>query len=375
MGEPLNAQTVGSCFVRGCVRADTLAVQAQKQYRLHQESQKKRQLASRSRIVVTDQFEGLSMILSEMEQAMEQVRPCEPETEEQLRECFLRNHLDVRSLRCVTDAAEHLLLEADLPIGQWYRLENGRRLSLPELTAQLSTSVLRALSPPESRTEGDTVRLCWREMPRYRLTTGSAQCSAEEGKICGDIVSVFSDPEQRELLLISDGMGTGSSAAMDSALTAGILSRLLRAGVGPDAALRLVNSALLSRSEESLATVDLAQIDLYSGTVCFHKAGAAPTYLRRNGHGGSVEAVSLPAGILKETAFERAEITLHTGDMLVMVSDGAVQGNGEWILRELECAGTQEPAKLAEHLLRCARAHTEGKADDITVLAALLTDA
>ena len=121
--------------------------------------------------------------------------------------------------------------------------------------------------------------------------------------------------------------------------------------------------------------MDLVQADLYTGQMCFHKAGAAPTYLRRNGRCSSVEADSLPAGILEETAFERAFVTLHTGDMLVMVSDGAVQGDGSWIYGELERAGMQDPQKLAEHLVRCARAHTEGRADDITVLVALLTDA
>ena len=250
-----------------------------------------------------------------------------------------------------------------------------KKLHLPELTAQLSAAVLRAFAPPQVLTAGNTAVLCWYEQPRYRLLTGSAQLSAEAGKVCGDIFTVFQDRERRETLLLSDGMGTGTHAAMDSALTVGIVSRLLQAGIGPDAALRLVNSALLIRAEEeSLATVDLAQVDLYTGQAFFCKAGAAPTYLRRSGRCGSVEAVSLPAGIL-ETAFESASVTLHTGDMLVMVSDGAVQGDGSWILGEMERAGMQEPQKFAEHLVRCARAHTEGKTDDITVLAALLTDA
>jgi stage II sporulation protein E len=171
-------------------------------------------------------------------------------------------------------------------------------------------------------------------------------------------------------------MGTGVHAAMDSALTVGIFSKLLQAGVGPDAALRLVNGALRLRTEEeSLATVDLVQADLYTGRMRFYKAGAAPTYLRRDGQGASVEAVSLPAGILEDTAFADTSVTLHTGDLLVMVSDGALQGDGGWISGELERAGMQEPQKLAEHLLRCARTHTGERADDITVLVAQLTDA
>lgn len=372
----LTPETAGECFVRGCVRSEQISAQAQRDYHTHQESRKKKHLASRTRSLVTDQFEGMSMMLTEMAGQLRQIHSCPGETEEQIRECCMRSGLEIQKLHCFLDAQEHLTLELTLPIGQWYRLENGKKLTLSELTAQLSAAVLRVLAPPQIQSTGDSASLCWQEQPQYRLQTGSAQLSAESGRVCGDIVTVFTDRERRETLLISDGMGTGTHAAMDAAMTVGILSRLLGAGIGPDAALRLVNSALLIRSEEeSLATVDLVQADLYTGQMCFHKAGAAPTYLRRNGRCSSVEADSLPAGILEETAFERAFVTLHTGDMLVMVSDGAVQGDGSWIYGELERAGMQDPQKLAEHLVRCARAHTEGRADDITVLVALLTDA
>ena len=371
----LTPEIVGESFIHGCTRQEMIAAQAQRDYRTHRESQNKKRLASRTRGLVTDQFEGLSMVLTEMGEQLRQIHSCDRDMEDQIRECCMRNHLEVQKLCCHLDAREHLTLELTIPIGQWYRLENGKKLHLPELTAQLSTAVLRALAPPQVLTAGNTAVLCWYEQPRYRLLTGSAQLSAEAGKVCGDIFTVFQDRERRETLLLSDGMGTGTHAAMDSALTVGIVSRLLQAGIGPDAALRLVNSALLIRAEEeSLATVDLAQVDLYTGQAFFCKAGAAPTYLRRSGRCGSVEAISLPAGIL-ETAFESASVTLHTGDMLVMVSDGAVQGDGSWILGEMERAGMQEPQKFAEHLVRCARAHTEGRTDDITVLAALLTDA
>jgi stage II sporulation protein E len=213
-----------------------------------------------------------------------------------------------------------MTLELTIPTGQWYRLENGKHHRLTELTAELSAAVMHPLAPPQVCSGGDTVCLCWREQPRYRLLTGSAQHSAQAGTVCGDVVRVFTDREYREVLLISDGMGTGVHAAMDSALTVGIFSKLLQAGVGPDAALRLVNGALRLRTEEeSLATVDLVQADLYTGRMRFYKAGAAPTYLRRDGQGASVEAVSLPAGILEDTAFADTSVTLHTGDLLVIL--------------------------------------------------------
>ena len=43
-------------------------------------------------------------------------------------------------------------------------------------------------------------------------------------------------------------MGRGSRAALDGAMGAGLLSRLLSAGFGFDAALKVVNSALLVKS-------------------------------------------------------------------------------------------------------------------------------
>lgn len=90
-----------------------------------------------------------------------------------------------------------------------------------------------------------------------------------------------------------------------------------------DASLKLVNSALLVKSgDESLATIDITGVDLYTGKAEFYKAGAAPTFLRKSGKGGYVESSSLPVGILGGVNFEKNAVTLRDGDVIVMVSDG-----------------------------------------------------
>ena len=53
-----------------------------------------------------------------------------------------------------------------------------------------------------------------------------------------------------------------------------------------------------------------------------YKAGAAPTFLVKNGRAGYVQSDSLPAGILEGAAFEKSSLTLREGDRLVLVSDG-----------------------------------------------------
>jgi stage II sporulation protein E len=101
-------------------------------------------------------------------------------------------------------------------------------------------------------------------------------------------------------------MGHGSGAAIDSAMATSLISRLITAGVSFDAALKMVNSAMLVKSgEESLATVDIVAVDLYTGKTEFYKAGAAPTYVHKSGRSGSVESTSLPAGILSSIRLKK----------------------------------------------------------------------
>lgn len=58
-------------------------------------------------------------------------------------------------------------------------------------------------------------------------------------------------------------MGTGGRAAVDGVMASSMAETLIKAGVGYDSALRLINSALMGKmADESLATLDIATVDL-----------------------------------------------------------------------------------------------------------------
>jgi stage II sporulation protein E len=144
-------------------------------------------------------------------------------------------------------------------------------------------------------------------------------------------------------------------------------------GIGHEAALKMVNSALLIKSgEESLATIDICTVDLFTGQAEFYKAGAAPSYILRSGRAGYVESTSLPAGILRGVAFEKSAVTLRAGDTVVLDSDGVVATGTEWVVSELELlATTGDNQHLCEKLALTAKTRrADGREDDITVLAA-----
>ena len=177
-------------------------------------------------------------------------------------------------------------------------------------------------------------------------------------------------------MLISDGRGTGGRAAVDGAMTAGLTERLLKAGFGFDCSLRIVNSALLYKSsEESLSTVDIACIDLYTGETELYKAGAAPTLVRRSGKVGRAESHSLPVGILRDVGFDRSTITLKHGDAVVLLSDGATTAGTDWISQELEENIDLTAQQLAERIAEAARRRADDNhPDDITVMVTLLNE-
>ena len=93
---------------------------------------------------------------------------------------------------------------------------------------------------------------------------------------------------------------------------------------------------LFKSADESLSTMDIASIDLFTGNAELYKAGAAPTVVRRSGRTGKAVSTSMPIGILSEVSFDRACVKLGDGDILVMMSDGATFDGIQWVRDEIE---------------------------------------
>ncbi|MDD2956118.1 MAG: SpoIIE family protein phosphatase, partial [Oscillospiraceae bacterium] len=206
--------------------------------------------------------------------------------------------------------------------------------------------------------------------PYYTLDFGAAQLSRDGARVCGDHFELVREGSGRACAVLSDGMGSGSRAAVDAVMTTGLLRKLLQAGFCFEAALDLLNSALLVKSEdESLSTVDIASLDLYSGEVEFLKAGAAPSYVLRGRGVARVESMSLPAGILQGISFEKSSMTLREGDAAILVSDGAVLAGDSWLAEAIRERAALPAQEMARELAGAAKARAEGlHDDDITVL-------
>ncbi|MEG1982010.1 MAG: SpoIIE family protein phosphatase, partial [Clostridia bacterium] len=161
------------------------------------------------------------------------------------------------------------------------------------------------------------------EKENYTVITTTASIGKDKKAVCGDTVSSFNTGRGKYVIALSDGMGTGKMASADSTLTVSFLEQLLKDGFPKDAALKLVNSALILKSkDEECATIDIAAINLVNGKTDFLKAGAAPSFVKHKNTVYKLGCSSLPVGIVNKIDFEKNSCDLKGGDILLMVSDG-----------------------------------------------------
>ena len=212
---------------------------------------------------------------------------------------------------------------------------------------------------------------------RRRFSVESAfatSASLDGGDVCGDTVSVFENKNDYVYSLISDGMGTGQNAAFTSEMCNVFLRNMLNAGNHMETSLRMLNSVIRAKSNSSSmecsATVDLLELDLYSGAITLVKSGAAPTYVLRKGNIFKLQAQSIPIGIMRSLDAKQLQMNCIDGDIIVMVSDGVVRGGDEclWLTQMIsdENEWKNPLPDVAQRIVD--RAKSQGGSDDISVV-------
>ena len=218
---------------------------------------------------------------------------------------------------------------------------------------------------------------CFTEAAQYMLTTGIVRKNRNGEALCGDNFSVIRLDNGKAVLMISDGMGSGESACMKSEQVVDLLEQLLRAGFGRELAIELLNSFISFLDDGNMSsTLDLTVLDLYSGMTDFVKLGASTTFIRRKDRVECIRSTSLPVGVLEQVEFDTCERKLYHGDIIVMVSDGVLDGilfeNKETYLAELIAdLDTNNVQKMAEMIMQEVVSMQRGQMrDDSTVLVA-----
>ena len=317
------------------------------------------------RMVASDQFYSISGMLSDLANEFNDAEMFDSEAGEKIRRLLAHYEIYPTDISAIVDKYSRMKVEILLN-------SESENLSSTDIQDGIGKICNRYFDSGRITNFKTGTMLSFTEKPNYSLQIGFAQYSAE-GKLCGDTVKTLNDGKGHSILIISDGMGRGSRAALDGAMGAGLISRLINAGFGFDSALKIVNSALLVKSnDESLATLDIANIDLFTGKCELFKAGAPSSYIVKNGVLNKCELSSMPAGILRGIEFAKRTAVLSPSDSIIMMSDGITDLGEEWLNKVF----TEAPYGIqntADYILESALKATEGaKRDDMSIIYARL---
>ncbi len=190
----------------------------------------------------------------------------------------------------------------------------------------------------------------------------------------GDNYNYLPIDNGKYILVLSDGMGSGATAADKSKTTVAMLRQLLEAGFDKQSTIKIINSVLLlDTKDECFATIDITVLDLFGKDAEFIKIGANSTFIKRGKKILQINSSTLPAGILKEVDIETSYKSIESEDYVIMISDGVQASEGEWLKKYLTNAHDLTPQNLADNIIAQAIKLQNGFAtDDMTVIVAKL---
>jgi len=201
----------------------------------------------------------------------------------------------------------------------------------------------------------------------------------------GDYYDFLALPDGKLGLALGDVSGKGIAAALTMAsLQASLRADAMRAGNDIAGLITRVNAMLYDAStEDRYATLFYAQFDPASHRLSYVNAGhCPPILLRAHAKNGAAErldqAGGTVVGLLPECSYEQAEVTLATGDLLVIYTDGFSEAMNpsleEWGDKRLleavsNCNGLPAKDSIAK-IMKAADAFASGapQSDDMTLV-------
>ncbi|MDO4535522.1 MAG: stage II sporulation protein E [Clostridium perfringens] len=215
------------------------------------------------------------------------------------------------------------------------------------------------------------------EEPKYKIISYAVSDKKFDEEYTGDSYSNGKTKDGSYIMAISDGMGSGREAGVESKMAVEIMEKFMELGFDDMTAINTINSIIGIKfsEEEKFATLDMQKIDLYSGKIKFMKVGAVESFIKRKNNIEVINSNSLPFGALDKVDIDIVEKSIKDGDFIISISDGVLDNvenssfDISWLINFLENSNNKQPKDLAIEILKKAKLFNDGKAkDDMTVI-------
>ncbi|MBT2290063.1 stage II sporulation protein E [Paenibacillus albidus] len=347
------------------------------QYDLYQHDMRWKRQIYDSRQFVAEQLSGVSQVMEDLAREIKREGQAMYRQESQIREALEKLGLSIHAIEILS--LDPGRVEIEVVHAYTRGFDECRKMIAPLLSDILDENIAVISETAVHPREGLSM-VTFGSAKAYEVNTGVAGAAKGGDMLSGDSFSTVELGNGTFAVAISDGMGNGERARMESSAALSMLEKLLQSGMDEKLAVKSVNSILLLRSpDEFYATVDMALIDQYSAQTTFMKIASAPSFIRRGSEVIPITSSNLPIGIIKDIDVDLISMQLHPGDILIMMTDGIYDAPGYavnkeiWMKRMIQELEGDDPQDLADNLLeKVIRYQGNDIHDDMTIVVSRL---
>ena len=327
------------------------------------------------RKILSNHINNMSVTISEIvDEFGNELHLC-TDVEKSIKKSLLKYGINFGSLICYNDKNGRIKIKM--------QMENcmGSQICIKTVLPIISETIGKNMSIGSEgcniNSKNNMCEIVIEEAPKYHINSHVAVATKEGEKFTGDSYSYGRTKDGNYITVISDGMGSGPEAGLESKVSVEIIEKFMEVGFDEKIAIDAVNAIMSIKfsEDEKFSTLDMNKIDLYTGNAKFMKVGAIESFIKRGNKVEVINSNTLPFGVLEEPDVDTVEKQVSNGDVIVSISDGIldVKNDGSfdttWLIEFLKNTKYRQPKDLSIAILEKAKELSGGKAkDDMTVV-------
>lgn len=297
------------------------------------------------------------------------------DVERSIKKSLLKYGVNFGSLMCYNDKSGRIKIKMQME--NCMGSQTCIKTVLPIISETIGKSMSIGSEGCNISSKNNMCEIIIEESPKYHVASHVAVATKEGEKFTGDSYSYGRTKDGNYITVISDGMGSGPEAGLESKVSVEIIEKFMEVGFDEKIAIDAVNAIMSIKfsEDEKFSTLDMNKIDLYTGNAKFMKVGAIESFIKRGNKVEVINSNTLPFGVLEEPDVDTIETQVGNGDVIISISDGVldVKNDGSfdtsWLIEFLKNTKCRQPKDLSIAILEKAKELSGGKAkDDMTIV-------
>lgn len=319
-----------------------------------------------SKVLLAETFEGISDIMRDLSYEVNKSVNFENGKEKKIMDELTYNNIICSDVIVFEDEKNDKVVTLSV------REKDGLRAGIVKVVSKICNQKMEVVESIKSYHAGWNL-ITLKASSKYDISFAVATKTKTGIQTSGDCYSVIKLKNDKYLLALCDGMGSGTNAQNLSSTAIGLIENFYKAGFNREIILSCVNKLLSMGKDDMFSALDICIVDCKSGIADFVKMGAPESFIKHKNTTSLVELSSLPLGIVQNANSKICQHFLTSGDKIILCTDGVCDSfdGDDSLLDFINNIIAVSPKVMADEILKKALTNNNGIArDDMSIIVA-----